>query len=161
MENFEDYKKIVEDGLKVLGVDLENAKGEEIGQWLIFNQQTEIYIDLWEQTQTNGWNYFQPEGYNLHIFQVLSPICKMPDTQSLIEFYEDLLQNNLNLLFASYTINKEENILAVKYRRICNELKLEDVVEAIECVGYYSEMTMEVMSQKYGLEKIIYNPQNQ
>lgn len=154
MEKFEDYEAIIEQSLKTLNVDPENSRCSEKGQWLVFNGDTEIYVDLWEQKETNGWNYFQPEGYNLHIFQVLSPICYLPEGENNLQFYEDLLENNLNLFFASFTINKAENILAVKFRRICNSLKLEDVIEAIESVGYYSETTLSILEERYGVKKI-------
>jgi hypothetical protein len=154
MENFEDYSKIVEQSLEILGINPENSRCSEPGQWLIYNGETEIYVDVWEQKEPNGWNYFQPEGYNLHVFQVLAPICELPEASLRTSFYEDLLENNLNLFFASFTINKEENMLAVKFRRICNALKTEDVIEAIESVGYYAESTLGILENRYGVKKI-------
>jgi hypothetical protein len=154
-ENFEGYSNLIEEALTTLGVNKENARCSEPGQWLIFNGETEVYVDLWEQKTDSGWNYFQPEGYNLHVFQVLAPICKLPEGDDMLQaFYEDLLQNNLNLLFASYIINKDEQMLAVKFRRICNAIKLEDVIEAIESVGFYAELTRGVLTQKYGVDPI-------
>lgn len=154
MEKFEDYTRIVEQSLEILGINPEESRCSEAGQWLVFNGETEIYIDVWEQKELNGWNYFQPEGYNLHVFQVLAPICQLPTEELRGAFYEDLLENNLNLFFGSFTINKEENMLAVKFRRICNALKNEDVIEAIESVGYYAESTFDILEKRYGVKKI-------
>lgn len=155
MEKFEDYSALIEQSLKTLNLDPENSRCSEPGQWLLYNGDTEIYLDLWEQKELTGWHYFQPEGYNLHIFQVLSPICFLPEDETKHQqFFEDILENNLNLLFASFTINKAENMLVVKFRRICNALKTEDVIEAIESVGYYSESTLSILEQRYGVKKV-------
>ena len=102
-----------------------------------------------------GWQYFQPDGYTLNVFQVLAPICYLPIDQTLLkQLYEELLENNLNMLFASYTVNKAENMLAVKFRRICNSLKQEDVIEAIESVGYYAETTKNILEERYGVKRL-------
>ncbi len=147
-----EYNSLIETTLAFLGLNPAEAKSEEDGQWVVFNGDTEIYIDLWEQIENNGWMYFESDE-PIFVFQAISPICYLP-SGNLEHFYEELLQNNLNLVFASYTINKEQNILAVKFRRICNGLKQEDIVEAIESIGYYSEITLKALSDRYDIKKI-------
>ena len=147
-----EYNSLIETSLAFLGLNPAEAKSEEDGQWVVFNGDTEIYIDLWEQIENNGWMYFESDE-PIFVFQAISPICYLP-SGNLEHFYEELLQNNLNLVFASYTINKEQNILAVKFRRICNGLKQEDIVEAIESIGYYSEITLKALSDRYDIKKI-------
>lgn len=150
--DFETYNNLVESTLGFLGLNPAEARSEEKGQWLIFNGDTEIYIDLWEQKQQSAWLYFESDQ-PLYIFQIISPICYLP-TIHVEQFYEELLHNNLNMLYGSYTINKEENVLAVKFRRICNGLKQEDIVEAIESIGYYSESTYKALAERYDVAKI-------
>ncbi|NQW41832.1 MAG: hypothetical protein HQ463_00165 [Bacteroidetes bacterium] len=147
-----EYNSLIETTLAFLGLNPAEAESEEDGQWVVFNGDTEIYIDLWEQIENNGWMYFESDE-PIFVFQAISPICYLP-SGNLEHFYEELLQNNLNLVFASYTINKEQNILAVKFRRICNGLKQEDIVEAIESIGYYSEITLKALSDRYDIKKI-------
>jgi hypothetical protein len=77
----------------------------------------------------------------------------MPDS-GLEKFYEELLHNNLNMLYTSYTINKEQNILAVKYRRPAKGLTREEIIEVIESVGYYSETTYKALEDRYKIEKL-------
>lgn len=147
-----EHNSLIENTLAYLGLNPTEARSAEDGQWVIFNGGTEIYIDLWEQKEQNGWMYFESDE-PVFVFQAISPVCYLP-TSNLEAFYEELLQNNLNLLFASYTINKEQNMLAVKYRRVCNGLKQEDIVEAIESVGYYSEITLNAIADRYDIVKI-------
>lgn len=155
MKNFDDYKTLIEQSINILGIDPMQSRCSEPGQWLLFNGDTEIYVDLWEQKEMTGWQYFQPEGYTLNIFQVLAPICYLPDDPKLRkQFYEELLENNLNLLFAAFTVNTSENMLAVKFRRICNSLKQEDIIEAIESVGYYAETTKDILEERYGVKRL-------
>lgn len=150
--DFETYNNLVESTLGFLGLNPVEARSEEKGQWLVFNGDTEIYIDLWEQKQQSAWLYFESDQ-PVYIFQVISPICYLP-TANVDQLYEELLHNNLNMLYGSYTINKEENVLAVKFRRICNGLKQEDIVEAIESIGYYSESTFKALNDRYDISKI-------
>ncbi len=155
MKNFDDYKTLIEQSINILGIDPMQSRCSEAGQWLLYNGDTEIYVDLWEQKEMTGWQYFQPDGYTLNVFQVLAPICYLPIDQTLLkQLYEELLENNLNMLFASYTVNKAENMLAVKFRRICNSLKQEDVIEAIESVGYYAETTKNILEERYGVKRL-------
>ncbi len=147
-----EYNSLIENTLAFLGLNPTEARSAEDGQWVIFNGGTEIYIDLWEQKEENGWMYFESDE-PVFVFQTISPVCYLP-TSNVEAFYEELLQNNLNLLFGSYTINKEQNMLAVKYRRICNGLKQEDIVEALESVGYYSEITLKAIEDRYDIVKI-------
>lgn len=158
MEKLKEYSAIIEEGLKILGVKPEDTRGDEPGQWLVFNGETEIYIDLWEQKEMTNWQYFKPEGHNTFVFQVLSPVCKLPKSEQLKTFYEDILHYNLNMLFASFTINTDEQMLAAKFRRIGSEMRVEDVIEAIESVGYYSEVIGKVLSEKYATPRIALNP---
>jgi hypothetical protein len=149
MENITNYSEIIERGIKVLGIDAEQTRCSEPGQWLLFNGQTEIYIDLWEEKSNQGWIYFKNED-PLFIFQVLSPVSYFPEEDKLKEMYEELLENNLNMLFASFTVNTKEKMVAVKFRRIADELTVQDVVEAIESTGFYAETARTVLQERFG-----------
>lgn len=153
MATFEEYNTLIENTLNLLGLNPEEARSSEPGQWVVYNGDTEIYIDLWEQKEANGWMYFKPEG-SVFIFQVISPVCILPK-ENREKLFEELLHNNLNMLYSSYTISTEENILAVKFRRVCDEIRREDIVEAIEATGFYSETTFSAISDRYAVEKII------
>ena len=112
--DFETYNNLIESTLAFLGLNPAEARSSEKGQWVLYNGDTEIYIDMWEQKSQNAWLYFESEE-PLFIFQVISPVCYLP-TVNTEQFYQELLHNNLNMLYASYTINKEEMHICLRTR---------------------------------------------
>ncbi len=150
--DFKTYSELIESTFGFLGLNPVETRGSEDGQWVIYNGDTEIYVDLWEQEKENAWLYFETDE-PIFVFQSISPVCHMPDS-NLENFYEELLHNNLNMLYTSYTINKEQNIVAVKYRRPAKGLTQEEIIEAIESVGYYSETTYKALEDRYKIEKL-------
>jgi hypothetical protein len=81
-------------------------------------------------------------------------VCSSDLDYKSIVFYEELLHNNLNMLYGSYTINKEQNMLAVKYRRPMKNLSKDEIIDLIECIGYYAESTFEILKERYPIQKI-------
>jgi len=151
--NFQTYSELIESALATLGLNPVETRCADEGQWMIFNGETEIYIDLWENENDNPWLYFESTD-PLFMFQIIAPICLMPDDKSEV-FYEEILHNNLNMLYGSYTINKEQNMLAVKYRRPMTNLSKEEIIDLIECIGYYAESTFEILKERYPIQKIV------
>jgi hypothetical protein len=150
--NFESYSELIETTFAFLGLNPTETRGAEKGQWVIYNGDTEIYIDMWELDKDNSWMYFESDE-PVFAFQAISPICYLPPDH-LETFYEELLHNNLNMLYTSYTINKEQNMLAVKIRRPVKGLTQDEIIEAIESVGYYSESTFRALEDRYPVVKI-------
>lgn len=150
--SYEKYSNTIEAALASLGLNPVESRCEEDGQWLIFNGETEIYIDIWEEKEQSSWLYFSTTE-PVYIFQIISPICYMP-AENHVHFYEDLLHNNLNLLHATYTINKDQNVVAIKVRKPVVELTSEQVVDLIECIGFYSESTFDILKERYPVERI-------
>lgn len=150
--DLETGSQLIESTFAFLGLNPIETRGSEPGQWVIYNGDTEIYIDLWEHDKSSGWMYFE-EDEPVYVFQAISPVCYLPET-GLEHLYEELLHNNLNMMYAGYTINKEQNMLAVKYRRPVKGLTQEDIVEAIESVGFYSETTFKALEDRYHIEKL-------
>jgi hypothetical protein len=150
--NFEQYAELIESTFAFLGLNPLETRGAEKGQWVIYNGDTEIYVDLWELEKENAWMYFETDE-PVYAFQVISPVCFLPEN-GLEHLYEELLHNNLNMLYTSYTINKEQNMLAVKYRRPAKGLNQEDIIESIESAGFYSETTFRALEDRYQISKI-------
>jgi hypothetical protein len=150
--DFNTYSELIESTFGFLGLNPVETRGAESGQWVIYNGETEIYIDLWEQDKENSWMYFETDE-PVFIFQSISPVCYIPESNQE-KFYEELLHNNLNMLYTSYVINKEQNMLAVKFRRPAKGLTKEDIVESIESVGFYSESTLNALKDRYKIEKL-------
>lgn len=144
--------QLIEDSLSHLGLNPEDARCAEDGQWLVYRDKIEIYIDLWQETELNEWMYY-PDAANTFTFQVAAPICKFPKQEMLLHFYEDVLQMNYLSQYVSFVINKSEKILSCNYKRITENLTKADVVEAIEAVGYYADLSWKMLNEPYQLKK--------
>jgi hypothetical protein len=142
----------VELALQQLGVNPEEVRCSEAGQWLVFREEFEIYLDVWEQQELTPWNYFKPEGA-LSVFQVSVPVFYMPDNRRE-ELLEELLAVNMNLFYGAFTYNPNEQVVLLKYKRLSENLQVSDVVETIEALGYYAEMTFKVLSEEFGLKAV-------
>lgn len=151
--DFEASAQLIESTFAFLGLNPLETRGAEPGQWIIYNGDTEIYVDLWEVEKENAWLYFETDE-PVFAFQVISPVCYLPETGQE-QLYEELLHNNLNMFYTSYTINREQNMLAVRYRRPSKGLNQEEIIEAVESVGYYSESTYKALEDRYRIGKIM------
>lgn len=151
--DFESYSQLLESTFAFLGLNPMETRAAEKGQWIIYNGDTEIYIDLWEVEKENAWLYFESDE-PVFAFQVVSPVCLLPENGHE-QLYEELLHNNLNMLYASYIINKDQNMLAVKFRRPAKGLTQEEIIESIESIGFYSESTYKALEDRYTIGKIV------
>jgi len=142
----------VELALQELGLNAEEVRCAEEGQWLLFREQFEIYLDVWNQEEVTPWNYFRPEG-ELAVFQVSVPVCFLPDKRTE-EFMQELLSVNMNLFYAAFTVNPTEKVVLLKHKRLADQLQVHDVVEAIEACGYYAEMSFNVLKDEFGLNAV-------
>ncbi len=150
--DFENTSQLIESTFAFLGLNPAETRASEKGQWIIYNGDTEIYIDLWEIDQENAWLYFETDE-PVYAFQVVSPVCYLP-SDSTDQLFEELLHNNLNMFYTSYIINRDQNMLAIKYRRPSKGLTQEEIIEAIESTGYYSESTFKALKDRYSISKI-------
>lgn len=151
--DFDAGSQLIESTFAFLGLNPMETRGAEPGQWIIYNGDTEIYIDFWEVEKENAWLYFETDE-PVYAFQAISPICFLPEN-GLETLYEELLHNNLNMFYTSFTINREQNMLAVRFRRPAKGLTQEEIIEAIESVGYYSESTFKALEDRYQISKIL------
>jgi len=142
----------IEQALQQLGINPEEARCSEPGQWLVYRDDFEIYLDLWEQEEITPWNYFKPEGA-LAVFQVSVPVFYLPETRK-DELMEELLAVNMNLFYGAFTCNPNEQVVLLKYKMLADELHISDIIETVEALGYYAEMTFKVLSEEFGLKAV-------
>ncbi len=150
MEINEFYKE-VENALSHLGLNPEDARCEEEGQWLVFRGDLEIYIDVWKK-EASEWTY-HPGAHDTATFQVACPISRLPSEDKRLFFYEDLLQMNFYTQYVSFVVNKSENMLTVVFRRAMANISKSDIIEAIDAAGYYGDLAWKMLNQPYELEK--------
>lgn len=146
------YYDIVEQALQVIGVEPENARNAGEGQWSVFRGEVEVFVDLWGTGKEEQWNYYFEEQ-DIPVLQVISPITTLP-VFNLDAFYEELLELNRHLFLASFVVNKEENMLAVKYRRVGIDMTVDDVVQAVESTGYYAEFFQPRIMHKFNVKAV-------
>ncbi|KAB2918579.1 MAG: YbjN domain-containing protein [Bacteroidetes bacterium] len=148
----ERYYKIIEEALQVIGVDPQHARNAEEGQWSIFRDEIEVFVDLWSSGKESQWNYYFKEE-DVPVLQVIAPITTLP-VFDLDEFYEELLEINRHLFYATFVVNKEQNMLAVKYRSVGLELDVDEATQAIESVSYYAEYFQPRLIQKFRVQPV-------
>lgn len=150
MDLKEQYK-IVEESIAHLGVNPEDARCAEDGQWMLYRSELEIYIDVWLE-EPNEWSY-HPDAHNMITFQVVCPICGLATDDKKKFFYEDLLQMNFYIQMASFVINKNENMLTCSFKRATLSLEKKEIIEVIDAVGYYADLAWKMLNQPYKLKK--------
>jgi len=104
----------VETGIQQSGVNPEDARSGDDGQWLLLRNETPIYIDAWLDEQSSPWNYFLFET-DRSVFQITLPFCYAPTLQREA-FLEELLTVNLNLLYGKFSFNSRDNVVVLSYR---------------------------------------------
>ncbi len=149
----QNYTTLIDAAMVKMGLNPDETRGEEQGQWQIFRGTIGIFIDVWKPNQNSDWNYTGTENA-IETFQVIAPITELPDSSKLLQFYEELLHMNFHLYKASLIINRKDNVLAIKYKSIADSLTEAEVIEAIESTGYYAEMLSEYYSKNYGVKKL-------
>lgn len=149
----DNFTVIIEGALRKMGLKPEETLGDEPGQWQLFRGSICIFIDVWKPSLNSDWNYTGTE-HAVETFQVVAPITELPDQSKLLQFYEELLHMNFHLYQSSVIVNRRDNVLAVKYKRILAGLTEAEVIEAVESTGYYAEMLAEYYSKNYGVKKL-------
>src|SRR5690606_8054114 len=85
---------VVDQALEIIGVQPEHARNADEGQWSLFKNEMEIFIDAWESGEEESWNYYFEEKH-VPIVQVLAPVCPLPNMH-MEPFMAELLEVNLH-----------------------------------------------------------------
>lgn len=147
------YEK-VEDALSTIGLEPELARCEGEGQWLINREEIELYIDVWQPEEHGQWEYFKDEE-PAGVFQIVAPICMLPENEAHYKtFLEEILYMNFHMFYGSFTLNKEENMVAIRFRRLVEGINRVEMIEPLESIGFYAESLQKYLIEKYKAKKI-------
>ncbi|MBL7935681.1 MAG: YbjN domain-containing protein [Bacteroidia bacterium] len=119
------YYKLVDDAIIELGLNPDETKGEQPGQWNLKKGKFDIMVDVWEQEK-----HF--------LFQVVSPLCSLPD-ENREGFMLHLLQKNYGLSGVAYAIMDESVFL--KYTTEAASLTKENIIGILTKTAFYAEQS--------------------
>ncbi len=149
MEALQQTWQLIEETLQSLGIEPEQARNEDPGQWTVYREKLEVYIDAWSVgKEQNPFLYFPADDQVL--LQVICPICLVPEGRE-VEFFEEIADLNLYMIKACLMVRSENNVVCVKYRDSAMGLTREKMLEALDAVAYYGEMYANNFAQRYGV----------
>jgi hypothetical protein len=149
----QDLYQTVEKAIHDMGVNPEDTRGEEAGQWMLLREEMPIYLDAWEDQESNPWNYFIFEK-DKSVFQVSVPFCYAP-TLKRDEFLQEMLVVNLNLMYGKFTFNEKDNVAALVYRVPGSSFRTSDFQPIIDGLCYYAEMAYHVLKDEFSLKRVL------
>jgi hypothetical protein len=142
----------IEAAILNMGLDSEESKADENGQWILLKNEMPVYIDAWEDKESTPWNYFVFQQ-DPSIFQITIPFVYAP-TLKRNEFLQELLIVNLNLLYGKFSYNEKDNATVITYRIPGNNFNPETLVNIIDGLAYYAEMAYHVLKDEFGLKRV-------
>jgi hypothetical protein len=127
----QDYYNLVDAAITELGLSPEETKGDQPGQWNLKKGQFDIMVDVWEQEKQ-------------FLFQVVSPLCTMPE-ENKEAFMLHLLQKNYGLSSLAYAIMDDSVFL--KHTTEMGPLTKENIVMLLTKTAFYAEQSSFVPSE--------------
>ena len=126
------YYNLVDSAIAELGLNPDETRGDQPGQWNLKKGKFDIMIDLWEQE-------------NQYIFQVVAPLCGMPEGNREA-FLLHLLEKNYGLSSLAYAVLNETVFL--KYTTEARSLVKEHVVAILTKIAFYAEQSSFVPEER-------------
>ena len=127
----QDYYNLVDAAITELGLSPEETKGDQPGQWNLKKGQFDLMVDVWEQEKQ-------------FLFQVVSPLCTMPE-ENKEAFMLHLLQKNYGLSSLAYAIMDDSVFL--KHTTEMGPLTKENIVMLLTKTAFYAEQSSFVPSE--------------
>lgn len=119
------YYKLVDAAIADLGLNPDEVRGEHPGQWNLKKGKFDIMVDVWEQE-------------NQALFQIVSPLCSLPD-ENREAFLIHILQKNYGMSSLAYAIMEDSVFL--KHTTEANTLTKELILLLLSKTAFYAEMS--------------------
>lgn len=119
------YYKLVDAAIADLGLNPDETRGEQPGQWNLKKGKFDIMVDVWEQEKQ-------------FLFQVVCPLCALPD-ENREAFLIHLLQKNYGMSSLSYAMMEDSVFL--KYTTEANTLTKENISMLLTKTAFYAEQS--------------------
>lgn len=115
--------KVVDEAIVALGLNVEEIRGEQPGQWNLKKGKFDIMVDVWEQE-------------NQFLFQIVCPLCGLP-FENREGFMLHLLQRNYGLSSMAYAVMEESVFL--KHTTEATALTKDTIVMLLTKTAFYAE----------------------
>ncbi len=119
------YYNLVEEAISALGIPAAETRGPRPGQWNLKKGKFDIMVDVWEQEKQ-------------FLFQIVAPICGLPD-DNREAFFQHLLNRNYGMSSMAYAVMEET--VFVKYTSEANTLTNEIILNLFTKVAFYAEQS--------------------
>ena len=105
------FEKVVKEHLNLTP---EQIRCENDGEYLIQRgDDTELYVDIWQPTETTQWQYFDRQKI-AGIFQIVAPICEYPADDHLAMFMEELAHLNFHLFSGRRRLRNIDDVSLIR-----------------------------------------------
>lgn len=142
MEDLKPFYEIVESAITELGVNAEEARGENDGEWNLKRGTASVWIDLWYIEDESG-------AY----FQVMAPIMTLPeDETNKNKLALELLAINYAIYGVAFAMH--EDGIYLKNIREAEELDKSEVIYMIGRCGNYADNYNDELVKKFGGRRI-------
>ena len=115
--------QLVDEAIVALGLNVEEIRGEQPGQWNLKKGKFDIMVDVWEQE-------------NQFLFQIVCPLCGLP-AENREGFMLHLLQRNYGLSSMAYAVMEESVFL--KHTTEATALTKDTIVMLLTKTAFYAE----------------------
>lgn len=151
--SLENYYAVVEDAIRLMGVNPEETRCAGKGEWLLQRDDLEIYMDVWQPEEVNQWQYYQAENPE-PVFQITVPLGTLSPENHPQVLFMDMLSLNAQLYYGNFVFNPQENMIAIQFKRLATGLNQREVMEPLNALGYYGIQFREIFRKKFGLKII-------
>ena len=119
------YYQLIEEAITALGLNPEDTRGQQEGQWNLKKGRFDIMVDVWEQEKQ-------------FLFQIVSPLCSLPE-ENKEGFLLHLLQRNYGMSSLAYAIMDDSVFL--KFTTEAENLTKDVLMMLLNKTAFYAEQS--------------------
>ena len=119
------YYQLIDESIMALGLNPEDTRGQQEGQWNLKKGRFDILVDVWEQEKQ-------------FLFQIVCPLCSLPE-ENKEGFLLHLLQRNYGMSSLAYAIMDDSVFL--KFTTEADALTKEVLMMLFNKTAFYAEQS--------------------
>jgi hypothetical protein len=119
------YYQLIDEAIMALGLNPEDTRGQQEGQWNLKKGRFDIMVDVWEQEKQ-------------FLFQIVCPLCSLPE-ENKEGFLLHLLQRNYGMSSLAYAIMDDSVFL--KFTTEAETLTKDVLMMLFNKTAFYAEQS--------------------